>query len=76
MTELFENNEEFGRLAGFLSNETHEIETENNSNVTGMRWTKEVNKIAMKCFYKVNDDEDLERNRIIRGNRKESCSSK
>ena len=37
LTELFGNRKEFASLTGFSSNETEEMEAENNSNITRMR---------------------------------------
>ena len=60
-----------------------EIETENNSKNTRMRWTKEVNNTVMRCLdqsdptkriFKGNN-EHLGRNRIIYNNRTETSRS-
>ena len=51
---LLGNSSEFTNFKGFSSYESEEMEAENISEITRIRWTKEVNKIVMRCFNQSN----------------------
>ena len=48
--EWFGNSREFTNSERFSSDESKEMEAENISKNTRIRWRKEVNKIVMRCF--------------------------
>ena len=49
--QLFGNSREFTNFEGFSNDKSEEMEAENINENTRIRWTKEANKIVMRCFY-------------------------
>ena len=63
---LFGNSREFTKFEGFSSNKSEEMESENISENTRIRWTKEVNKIVMRCFYRSSPRKRGYRNQMMK----------
>ena len=63
---LFGNSREFTNFEGFSRNKSEEVGTENISENTRIIWTKEVNKIVMRCFYQSSSRKRGYRNQMMK----------